>query len=867
MHLTLDPDFTHGAWPGPLRGREAVVGEEWVGPGRLAQLLTGALGLPGEAVGASDRAARLAQAVTLIHGFWSESASTDPLGTARRLIEWRDRLAMAGWTGASGQPRLAALGQLMRSAHPGLPDRLQWIEKELRTRDAGVETLRLVTPRADFAPLWQRVFDALESAGTRILEVVPSPAEAKGDLAAARHADFAPTGDPSITLLRPAGPMQAAEEVAAWLASLGDDAFDGTVIIGADPVLDAALERHGLPTVGPRYEVADDAMFQLLPLVLEMLWAPQDPQRAYELLLLHPSLVPGDAARWLRRALQNWPAVGSDEWDETMQKAIAGITEPEARQRIAARMKSLWATAAKREDGVSREAVIERVQLLREWLQARLDTETGTESMKAALKQCRVFRRLVMASTETTVSEPQLRRLVAEATRSLASASPFRARAGFASVDTPGSIAGPARRIVWWNFNGSSVFAERRMPLTQAELDDLAAQGVVLPLPEQAAASQAAHWQRPLMQATETLLLVCPMVGPTGESQHPHPLWDEIAARVPSGPEQRERLDRLECRSLATRVDMQPREKLARPQPVREWKVPQGRIDRRETESPSSIETFLGCPLKWVFDHVARLRGFDDPSLPNAEDPRLLGNLMHELINQMFLHGVPDPSRVTAEAERLFDRELSRHAAPLALPGAETERAQARRIFVRTAERMSELLARTGSKLLESEQTQGGFAFGTEFEGTPDLVIGPPRRVLDLKWGRATYLSQSLERGTAFQLAAYSYLTSDGDVFPGVAYFIMGAQKMFTTAPELFPGAEPVEGPSPKETWDLYQKVHAERWTRIESGHIEALGVPKGDEQVPKETTLNEGVLTVEPPCKICDYAAMCGRAFRQEEA
>ena len=45
MNLTFDPDFSNGAWPGPLRGREAVAGEEWVSPGRLAHVLSIALGV------------------------------------------------------------------------------------------------------------------------------------------------------------------------------------------------------------------------------------------------------------------------------------------------------------------------------------------------------------------------------------------------------------------------------------------------------------------------------------------------------------------------------------------------------------------------------------------------------------------------------------------------------------------------------------------------------------------------------------------------------------------------------------------------------------------------------------------------------
>ena len=309
-----------------------------------------------------------------------------------------------------------------------------------------------------------------------------------------------------------------------------------------------------------------------------------------------------------------------------------------------------------------------------------------------------------------------------------------------------------------------------------------------------------------------------------------------------------------------------PRERLSQPRGVREWTLPAGAIARRETESPSSVEKLLGCPLKYVLDYAAGLHGFESPSLPDAEDSTLLGSLLHELLDRLFDQGIPAPDAVVATAERLFDAEVPRLAAPLEMPGAETQRARARRLFVLTAERMSQLLGRTGTTIVSSEHRYEGAAFGTDFAGTPDLVIGPPNRILDLKWGGVTYRSESLERGTAFQLAAYSYLTNQDGEFPGVAYFIMGAQRMFTTAPELFPGAEPIVGPSPRETWELYQREHALRWQEVEQGRIHALGVPAGEQKVPKKTTIEEGRLVVKPPCEFCEYAGMCGRTMPVED-
>ncbi len=58
------------------------------------------------------------------------------------------------------------------------------------------------------------------------------------------------------------------------------------------------------------------------------------------------------------------------------------------------------------------------------------------------------------------------------------------------------------------------------------------AQGIELPAPARLAAAQAQRWQRPLSQATHSLLLACPERDEAGDELHPHPLWDEVLARI-----------------------------------------------------------------------------------------------------------------------------------------------------------------------------------------------------------------------------------------------------------------------------------------------------------------------------------------------
>mgnify|MGYP002629151364 CR=1 FL=1 len=287
-----------------------------------------------------------------------------------------------------------------------------------------------------------------------------------------------------------------------------------------------------------------------------------------------------------------------------------------------------------------------------------------------------------------------------------------------------------------------------------------------------------------------------------------------------------------------------------------------GRIARRDKESPSSVETLLGCSFKWALDYPGGLRKAESPFVSDAGDSQLLGSLLHRLLGKMFAADPPVPAAAEAQAGALFDRESPRLAAVLWLPGAETMRAQARRAMVQTAGTLATLLHAAGARVLASEQARAGRAFDTEFAGTPDLLLGRPLRIVDLKWGGASFRRTSLARGTALQLAAYSFLSQEDGAFPPVAYLIMSAQRLLTTTPEQFPGAESANGPSPEDTWRLLEQTHATHWTAVQAGSIEACGVSADDAEVPKESKVVNGQLVMEPPCRFCSFASLCGRSF-----
>ena len=142
-------------------------------------------------------------------------------------------------------------------------------------------------------------------------------------------------------------------------------------------------------------------------------------------------------------------------------------------------------------------------------------------------------------------------------------------------------------------------------------------------------------------------------------------------------------------------------------------------------------------------------------------------------------------------------------------------------------------------------------------------MLGDPVRIVDMKWGGASWRLKQLTHGTATQLASYSFLLRGGGKaqFPPVAYFILSDQRVLTTDAGSFPGAESVSGPDPGATWGLFASSHAEQWKHVEQGVLRARGLPDDEgTDPPEETKVVDGRLVFQPPCKWCDFGALCGR-------
>ena len=416
----------------------------------------------------------------------------------------------------------------------------------------------------------------------------------------------------------------------------------------------------------------------------------------------------------------------------------------------------------------------------------------------------------------------------------------------------PGAVLAHAKTIVWWNFTRDSAPHAPRLRLSLTERTELARLGVAPPDLGLVMEAAATRWRRPLDQATDALVLVCPQATDAGERCFPHPLWDELCAAMPT-PDQAHVLqaDRLTLPAAAARRTIPSR---ALPSPV--TRIATGvSLALREHESPSSLDKLLGCSLRWALDYRGRLRtGMSDG--PGAPTPLLYGTLAHHLLAEVFAEGALDADAAFARAQALVDGQLTILCESLALPRYQVERTDIRQAILRSARDLGALITNLGATVRGVELEHAAEVDGVALSGTADLVLSNPAIVIDLKWGRKTNRDK-LIAGAALQLAAYAELLAQPGSVLDSGYFTLQRQELLAATGSALPGAQLHGTATPRETWRGALIVLAERKAELASGVLHA---PAAD-GTEIESALVGGRLTIAPDCEYCGFGALCGQS------
>ena len=906
---------------------QGVLGRPVWGPGEFLQDLELRLGLSGSAGGGGHaggaggggtgelghlRTAQWAARMDLLIGvarFFSASFAVDRLGTAQAVLELRDSLVSAGWDGAvvpNGGPRLQALAELEAlkdvEVSPGVCDRVRQVALALEGHAVEgcsmgrcvYDQLTLAENAACWSGAWNRVFRALARTGTDIsqLTVTLPGAPAGTDLGEVQvglrsgSGDGRLRGDGSFIRIVGETAFEAAEAAVALLC--GASAEQCVVIREGDSsALEHAFWVQQVPGLGLSGASRWRPALQLLPLALELAFEPKDPFRVLELLSLPQGPFMGRVGRRLARALARSPGIGGRAWEE----AKARLPEPreEVLQQIAA---WLEAPGADPIAGAPKADLLQRIDRVRRFVVARIARTPTDTTLFAALQHAGAVAAVLETDRRESFDLVSLRGLADFALGAGASTALIAEGAGrVAHVSTAQALWVPRQTVVWWPFCDA---ASRPLVRGWRPHEVVALEHAGLPVSQAGVIERQrwSGWRRAVSAATERLILVAPR-SMAGQLQRPHPLWDEIVAKLELDETAQARVTRTVDslggyeRHHAQRVvgampnvgaklavNVEWLAPLALPSAPATWRVSFSAPPRFAPRSAASLNALLSCPLRWALERLAGLES-EDPGLPELH--LLEGTLGHRLFEELVLSGALeraiDADVFEERAQRSVDVLIQQEGALLLRSGKAHELAQVRQRLVAAVRALREVLRVNDLTIVAVERTFDVSWREGSLAGRWDLLVrtraGCPG-VIDVKLGHSEY-KKRLESGTALQLATYVralQLSESREAF--ASYFSLRKRRLFGPADTELEDMATARGPSLTETWRRIERTLPLVEARVTEGVLDASGV---DMALPLLETLGipeqqraEYFATLPSQiCKHCRFDGVCGKRWEPQ--
>ncbi|MGZ6371634.1 MAG: PD-(D/E)XK nuclease family protein, partial [Bdellovibrionota bacterium] len=799
------------------------------------------------------------------------------------LLTIRDELVASGWdrrASVSGHARLTDLAAAENSdSFHGDSDRLVRLrDRLLQLTSSPITHLTLVDEPKSFPKVWREILEQLEKLGTKVERHPLKFAPAKGDLGSIQTGKpGAPKSDGSFRLLQAQDPWQAARWTTSWLIAQKHLAPSETLIIAPERyrrILAAAFVERGVP-FGAEAGSASYARpaLQVLLLSLALAWSPKDPHSALSLMLLPASPIPKEIVPYLLRALNEAPAVGSDEWNEQIEKGLTKIREKETgaarAEKAQTRVKDfLESPTTDPQKGLSPAQVAEICSRVAKWARgyAKLDN-AGPSFMEAAALADALARAVqdLEKADPTPLTPERLGSLIGDVVGTGVNGRTDRSRAGGPTiVSSPEQILGEAKTVIWWDF---SFGAARNVPTpfwSRKDRELFRSHGIALEEPATIAVHEASSWTRPVLAAQDRFLAVTFEADAEGEAETPHPLYDQLlpadsslrqawsALTVRPAFDSSEVTRTFEEEASATRITATPGPWV----PTLDWEAPKGAIALREEESASSLEKLLGCQLYYTLHYSANL---SEPSHQLPDESILAGNLAHKVFETVFPKGARlTPDQAHAQAESELVRLLPIFAAPLLAPEMRLKRADLENNILRAVRSYATFLEANQLEVLDAERHVEGHlpGFKPKLDGYIDHVLGKHGKtelIIDHKLGGSSGKREMLSEGTALQLAIYSHLVGQTSGLPNIGYFIVSHARPLILDSGKLQGATMIAGDTPSQIWAKAKTEIDQREKLLESGKIQAEGL------------LDPPNSLWEAPCRFCSFDSICGKRWVRE--
>lgn len=874
-----------------------AAGEAVVGPLGLLSLLELHLGLSTPNVTQAQRAVQYRQHLkqTLADRpgcFFAKSFVVDELGTAERLLRWRDQLYLEGWNG-DRHPfltgRMADLATVEQQARgrvsPGIGERLMRVNAGLQTGQMPIDALYCLDAPESLPLRWRVVLNALPtefvavapqaSSGTLLHDLQCRLLGSANEQSVVDPLSYVDDG--SVRIVKAGSRLLSG----AWLAhqlKMQSSPYDTLLLVEDDAqLLDDLLSAQEQPALGFADASPMRPALQVLPLALTQLWQPVDIFGLVAFLTHGLCPIRGLARSRLATKIAGQPGIDRAHLTETF-NAIRKEVHDQNRERpdqlidadALVREAEFWlfGTRYRPDAGAPISDVIQRVNRIAEFFRKRLGLKSADSTIGlsegAAFQQCAALLDglgQLTAQGESLIQPRVLQKLVRQASSKGALPPGRIAQVGaYRVADSPAQVIESADEVIWWSLE--KMILPAKDPYTQRERCELLKAGIELPSYAERIKRVQAEVLRPLLAARKRLTLVLP-----SHSDEAHPLlqWVQHAVKdLPVVP-----LDDLldgrgsdetttACLEVVTHQPL--------PEPRRWWQLPPGLVptNRTDKDSYSSIDLYLSAPQQWVLRYGAQIRPSQILAIPAG--PLLFGTLAHDVV-EMLLKSSPDAltwsaDEVSTRALEALETLVQTKGAVLLMPGQGGEIGRLRVQVAKSAVVLWEAMRKANVvKALPEEELEGTFADGAvRLHGYADLLLtraDGAQAVVDMKWGSASDRAKQIKGNRHLQLLLYAGMVADqaDGLWPEAAYFILSKQAMLAQHQGFFDAAEVQPPSTPDSPAEIRrQAVQTWQWRRdqLAAGRIEVIaeatqGMEDDDSSVP------EGAFEPDPPKMIYD--------------
>lgn len=298
--------------------------------------------------------------------FYHRSLQVDDLAVANKLLNWRDELYLAGWTGQFKQSNsikasnrlndIAKVEKLaIKSVSPNEGQYIADVLEKLSRYKTQIDTIFLYDEINSLPKQWQSVLFNLEAQGIKLhslpqstLQTFSTPrakTKEKNDLknlqqyltnfnknqsTPSSKKSLSLKGDGSVLVIKAQSKTNSAQLISDYLSQSVEKSEstpahkrkESCIILAEsqETTLEQLFVKYDFARQGYSNASHARSLLQLLPLTLQLLWQPIDINKLLSFLVHPVNVLPAFACSLLADNISSYPGIGGQHWNETIDK-------------------------------------------------------------------------------------------------------------------------------------------------------------------------------------------------------------------------------------------------------------------------------------------------------------------------------------------------------------------------------------------------------------------------------------------------------------------------------------------------------------------------------------------------------------------